>query len=140
MASPIHAILLGPPSQARRTLATALQELHTAHIGHIDEDFAAFSLRLTDRTKWRVRPSHTLKLYAVFCWMVFSQEAFAMLTRNEPGLRAQKFKRVLTRSLLFLLHGLTTQGGMLPETATTTSYMRKLDFFVLHMLSVYAHM
>jgi hypothetical protein len=81
----------------------------------------------------------TLNMYALMCWLVFSNSARDLAMKDERPETARRFIRVLTRSLLLVLHGLRPTGS--PYTTDhNIKVMRKLDFFVLNMMCVYAHM
>ena len=70
------------------------------------------------------------------CWLVFSQESRAFMNKSDGEDTMNRFYRMLTRGLLFVLHGLKPNGGVFKEEKNLI-VMRKLDFFVINMMTVY---
>lgn len=127
-------LLLGNGTIAKQAVREVLSRFNSLCAHDIDSDFASLSVKVLQRES-----TFTLKLYVVFGWIVFSESARRMMLQSETSLVGPRFVRILTRSFIFLLHGLT-HGGTPFKTEANLAIMRKLDFFVINMMTVYAHL
>lgn len=126
----LRSLLNGSASVSKPLVDSTLRLFHTMIPTSIDCDFLAFSKQAL------LEGRHTLKLYTIMCWLVFSQESRAFMNKSDGEDTMNRFYRMLTRGLLFVLHGLKPNGGVFKEEKNLI-VMRKLDFFVINMMTVY---
>lgn len=132
MTHSMHSLLLGPCSKAVTTANHFLHEFNTRFHEQVGTHFLQFSLAA------EASKNHIVRVYCVFCWIVFSPSAQEMAMKADSKATAERFQRILCRTLLRVLHGISPSNGQ-PYTMNNKNLviLRKMQFFVAHLSGVY---
>ena len=132
MSSLFHLLLLGSPDKARTTARETLTKFNSLCGNEVNPYFLTLSQQALKRGV------HSIRVYTVFCWVIFSKTARLLAFTDETEAVAKKFNRILGRSLLRMLHGLSISNGKTYNAMhANTAVLRKLGFFVLQMTEVF---
>lgn len=121
-------------SDARTCPQEFLESFHSTCFRDIPLDLLDYS------KKALIHGNYFIRMYAIMCWIVFSDSAKLLVSKYENPIAMERFHRILTQALLFNLHGLKPNGKTFEVDDKSLLVMRRQEFFVYNMMCVYTHL